>query len=189
VKSQLQRQATRLNSSMIGKPNLLTSTDFVDRNIGLIVPMDCTWHLPNVYRDAQLEYKKCHLKNARYFDIDAIKSNDSPLPHMLPSALEFTSSMEQLGISDSDYVVLYDSYGVSTVTRVWWTLKVFGHEKVSVMSGGLPKWVKEGRSVYDEDVKFKVNSPLSLSLFPFYPTLFSVYSISTAANLFIAQVL
>jgi thiosulfate/3-mercaptopyruvate sulfurtransferase len=27
---------------------------------------------------------------------------------------------------------------------VWWTFKVFGHEAVSVLDGGLPAWKKEG---------------------------------------------
>ena len=36
--------------------------------------------------------------------------------------------------------------------RVWWMFRVFGHEDVAVLDGGLPKWMSEGRPVDDAPV-------------------------------------
>lgn len=49
-----------------------------------------------------------------------------------------------MGVSNKDHVVVYDSKGIFSSCRVYWTFKVFGHEKVSILSGGLPDWIAEG---------------------------------------------
>jgi thiosulfate/3-mercaptopyruvate sulfurtransferase len=41
--------------------------------------------------------------------------------------------------------VVYDSQGVRTSPRIWWMFRVFGHDDVVVLDGGLPKWEAEGR--------------------------------------------
>lgn len=44
-------------------------------------------------------------------------------------------------------MIVYDnneSVGIFSAARVWWTLRVFGHNQVSVLDGGFPKWQKEG---------------------------------------------
>ncbi|MBU6449242.1 MAG: sulfurtransferase, partial [Rhodospirillales bacterium] len=38
----------------------------------------------------------------------------------------------------------YDQRGIFSAPRVWWMFRVFGHEKVQVLDGGLPGWVKAG---------------------------------------------
>jgi thiosulfate/3-mercaptopyruvate sulfurtransferase len=68
----------------------------------------------------------------------------------------------KLGISNSDHVVIYDSLGVISACRVYWTFRVFGHQKVSVLNGGLPKWIAEGRPV--ENGEPKSISPVKYSV-------------------------
>ena len=55
-----------------------------------------------------------------------------------------------MGISEQDRIVIYDEKGIQSAARVWWTFLVMGHEKVAVLDGGLPKWMKEGRPVTAE---------------------------------------
>lgn len=55
-------------------------------------------------------------------------------------------------------MVIYDTHGLFSAPRAWWTFKMFGHAKVSILEGGLPNWVKEERAVYDSDVKTKVGN-------------------------------
>lgn len=38
----------------------------------------------------------------------------------------------------------YDTHGIFSSPRVWWTFKVFGHKRISVLNGGLPAWKREG---------------------------------------------
>lgn len=54
-------------------------------------------------------------------------------------------AIETLGIKREDHIVVYDSLGIKTSARLWWMLKVFGHERVSVLDGGLKKWRLEDR--------------------------------------------
>lgn len=44
-------------------------------------------------------------------------------------------------------MVIYDAYGIMSAPRVWWLLTEFGHKRASVLDGGLPKWLSEGRPV------------------------------------------
>ena len=41
--------------------------------------------------------------------------------------------------------MVYDSAGLFSAARVWWTFRVMGVDDVSVLNGGLPKWKREGR--------------------------------------------
>jgi thiosulfate/3-mercaptopyruvate sulfurtransferase len=82
-----------------------------------------------------------------YFDINGICDRNTTLPHMLPSAEEFAAAAGAMGISNDTRVIVYDSNGLRYAPRVWWTFRVFGHDNVAVLDGGLPKWMAEGRAV------------------------------------------
>jgi thiosulfate/3-mercaptopyruvate sulfurtransferase len=64
---------------------------------------------------------------------------------MLPSPEVFAAEMGRLGFGDGMRAIIYDSVGLFSAPRLWWTMKVFGVEKVSILSGGLPRWKAEGR--------------------------------------------
>lgn len=115
-----------------------------------LVVLDGSWHLPTAKRDARAEYEAEHIPGAVFFDIDEISDETSPLPHMLPSTVKFASRMKKMGIGDGMRIVVYDSVGMFSAARVWWTFRVMGHEDVAVLNGGLPKWKAEGRPVTSE---------------------------------------
>ncbi|WP_129791496.1 3-mercaptopyruvate sulfurtransferase [Sphingosinicella sp. CPCC 101087] len=107
--------------------------------------VDASWHLDA--RDALEEYRNAHIKGAVFFDIDAIADRESPLPHMLPSASDFAEAVGRMGISRSDEIVVYDTVGLFSAARVWWTFRAMGAERVRVLDGGFPKWSGEGRPI------------------------------------------
>jgi thiosulfate/3-mercaptopyruvate sulfurtransferase len=127
----------------------LVSTQWLADNLGRpgVVVLDATYHLPTVKRDARAEYAGEHIPGALFFDIDTIADPDSSLPHMLPTPESFARTVEALGIGSDDHVVAYDSYGLMSAARPWWMFRVFGHDRVSVLDGGLAKWKREGRPV------------------------------------------
>ena len=105
-----------------------------------VVVMDASMHLPTANRDAWQEHQDGHIPGAVFFDIDRIADVSSELPHMLPSAAEFSDAVAQLGVGADSTVVVYDSHGLFSAARVWWMFTVFGHDKVLLLDGGLPAW-------------------------------------------------
>ena len=109
--------------------------------------LDGSWHLPPLGRDPAAEFLEAHIPGAAFFDIDGICDPDSSLPHMLPSPELFGRSVSALGVGNDSHVVVYDTVGLYSAARVWWMFRVFGHERVSVLAGGLPRWQAEGHPV------------------------------------------
>lgn len=107
--------------------------------------VDATWMLPTVDRTGIEEYNAGHIPGAVFWDIDAIADPASSLPHMMPDEATFEAHMKAIGISEDHHVVVYDSVSMMTSARVWWTLRAFGHARVSLLDGGAVKWRAEGR--------------------------------------------
>jgi thiosulfate/3-mercaptopyruvate sulfurtransferase len=63
---------------------------------------------------------------------------------MLPPPEKFSSRMRSMGIGDGSRIVVYDTSGMFSAARVWWTFRVMGFDDVTVLNGGLPKWKREG---------------------------------------------
>jgi thiosulfate/3-mercaptopyruvate sulfurtransferase len=96
-------------------------------------------------RNVREEFEAVHIPDAVLFNLDEISDPDTDLLLMLPSKDQFSAHVGTLGISNDDLVVVYDSQGVRTSPRAWWMFRVFGHDKVMVLDGGLPKWRRENR--------------------------------------------
>lgn len=109
--------------------------------------LDATYYLPNEAKDAASLFQAAHIPSARFFDIDKIVDAASPLPHMLPTPDVFAAAVAALGISNTDHVIVYDQRGLFSAARLWWMFRVFGHDAVSVLDGGLPGWVEAGGAV------------------------------------------
>ena len=124
----------------------LIETEELERELDApdFVIIDASWHMPSDGRDARKEYLEEHIPGALFFDIDEIADTKSPLPHMLPPPEKFSSRMRSMGIGDGSRIVVYDSKGLFSAARVWWTFRVMGVQDVSVLNGGLPKWKREG---------------------------------------------
>jgi thiosulfate/3-mercaptopyruvate sulfurtransferase len=101
--------------------------------------------MPAEGRNARAEFEAEHIPGAVFFDIDEIADDTSGLPHMLARPEKFSSKVRKLGIGDGKRIVVYDTKGLFSAARVWWTFRAMGAREVSVLDGGLPKWKAEGR--------------------------------------------
>ncbi len=130
-------------------PGALVSTDWLAQHLDdpRLRIADGTYFLPNVKRDADAEFRTRHIPGAVRFDIDDIKDPGNPLPHMLPDDETFAEKVGALGFANDSAIVAYDGLGLQSAARVWWMFRVFGHDNVAVLDGGLPKWLKEGKPV------------------------------------------
>ena len=131
--------------------NWIVETDWLASHLSSpdLIVLDGSWHLPTAGRNARAEYLTEHIPGALFFDIDDISDDKSNLPHMLPSTVKFSSRMKKMGIGDGARIVVYDTTGIFSAARVWWTFRAMGHRDVAVLNGGLKKWKAEGRPLDD----------------------------------------
>lgn len=134
----------------------LVTTDWLNENLDHVKILDASWHLPNTNRDALKEYQENHIKNAIFFDLDKNSDQSSKLPHMLSKKNDWEKNVSELGINNSDHVIVYDNSDVISSCRVWYNFLYFGHDPslVSVLDGGFKKWSDEKRPVDKNLVKF-----------------------------------
>lgn len=128
-------------------PESLVSTEWLAEHIRdpNIRVLDSSFKQPGVKPTARDDYDAGHIPGAVYFDIDDVAEPGTSLPHMIPSAEHFADKMAERGIGNDDKVIVYDANGLSSAGRAWWMLRLFGHDNVALLDGGLPKWKREGR--------------------------------------------
>jgi len=127
----------------------LVTTDWLAARLGdpKIKIVDASFKLPGVLPLPKDDFLAAHIPGAVFFDVEAVSDQTNPLPHMFPSAAQFSHDVGTLGIGDADIVVVYDSGGWVAGPRAWWMFLSYGHDKVRVLDGGLKKWRAEGRAV------------------------------------------
>lgn len=105
--------------------------------------VDGTWSL-DPQADPAAAFRQGHIRGAVFFDVDQISDPETDLPHMLPTPAAFGAAMGALGIAATDDIIVYDTSGLFSAARVWWTFKVMGATSVRILSGGLPAWKAVG---------------------------------------------
>lgn len=129
-------------------PSPLVETAWLAEHLGdpCVAVIEASWHLGGK-RDARGEFRAQHVPGARFFDIEEFSDHTTDLPHMMPTPEAFAAGVGALGIGDDTSVVVYDAAGIYSAPRAWWMLRAMGHDRVTVLNGGLPKWLREGRPV------------------------------------------
>lgn len=136
-------------------PEALVSTAWLAAHLNdpKVRVLDATYHLPTAKRDARAEYASAHIPSAVFFDVDGIADHSVDLPHMMPKPEDFAAAVGALGVGNDDHVVCYDTNGLMSAARAWWMFRVFGHDRVSVLDGGMPKWTRESRPASSEPAR------------------------------------
>jgi len=94
------------------------------------------------------------IPNARLFDLkNTFLDKTSPFPNTIPKLENFQLESRKLGISQDSEIVVFDNNGIYSSPRVWWLFNVMGHQKISVLDGGLPNWIENGFRTEKEHVK------------------------------------
>jgi thiosulfate/3-mercaptopyruvate sulfurtransferase len=134
------------------RPDALVSTEWLADHLDApdVRIVDGSFYLPAQKRNPRSEYESQHIPGAVFFDIDEIADTTSSLPHMLPSPEKFSSRVRKLGLGDGNKIVIYDTTPMTGAARVWWMFRAMGHKDVSILDGGLPKWMAEGRPITDD---------------------------------------
>ena len=128
----------------------LVSTEWLSNNLSKVKIFDASWHMPNSNRNSQKEYLDKHIPEAMFWDLDQHSDKDSPYPHMMSNSDYWTRMLWSFGIQNDDHIIIYDYSDIYSACRLWFALKYFGHKKVSVLDGGMKKWLKENRPTSKE---------------------------------------
>jgi len=101
-------------------------------------------------------YRQAHLPGAAFADIPGeLSDSRSPYPFALPSADAFAAAAGGLGIGPGTHVVAYAQGPPMWATRLWWLLRFFGFDDVSVLDGGLPAWLACGLPTEPGDARYR----------------------------------
>ena len=134
----------------------LVSTEWLNANQKNVKIVDASWHLIK-NRNAFDEYKKEHIENAIFFDLDKNSNQKKDLPHghFLPSVSDHEKAVSEMGILNTDIIIIYCYSDLISSCRAWFQFVYFGHNPnlVSVLNGGMKKWKQEGKKVTNAKTK------------------------------------
>ncbi len=128
----------------------LVTTDWLSENLDdpNIIVLDASYKPVGGQKPL---HEHVQIKGVHFFDIDFFSDQSSSLPHMLASEGEFQDKARKLGINSETHLIIYDNMGIYSAPRAWWMFRIMGHEKVSVLNGGLPRWIADGYEVEEKN--------------------------------------
>ncbi|CUX71830.1 MULTISPECIES: sulfurtransferase [Agrobacterium] len=89
--------------------------------------------------------EKGHIPGARFADLFTEFSDPaSSLSFTRPTAAQFEEAAGKLGLRPNVHVITYDALAGQWAARLWWVFRTLGHEKVSVLDGGLKRYQAQG---------------------------------------------
>ena len=128
-------------------------------------PVDVRWYLTEPGR-GRAEYAEAHIPGAPFMDLETELSaprGSGPGRHPLPSPEDFAAVAGRAGIGPNTHVIAYDSSGGAAAARLWWLLRYFGHDQVSLLDCGWPAWLAGG---YPTDSATPNISPATFAAVP-----------------------
>src|SRR5450755_732406 len=94
---------------------------------------------------AAQRYERGHIPGAGFADLASdLADPDSPFHFTIPSTGRFSAAAGELGIGPEAHVIAYAQDSPMWATRLWWLLRFFGFDRVSLLDGVLAAWKAEG---------------------------------------------
>jgi thiosulfate/3-mercaptopyruvate sulfurtransferase len=136
----------RFMSTLTAAPYLLSPSNLRDAiSSGSVSVLDASWFMPNSPRKPLQEFQSKRIPGAQFLDLDEVASpHELGLKHMMPSERSFADACEKFGIHSNSHVVIYDTHGIFSSPRALFMFRAFGHQRSSILDGGLPRWEAEG---------------------------------------------
>lgn len=122
---------------------------------------DCRHDLFDLAK-GERQYREGHIPGAHFASVDTDLSGDktgSNGRHPLPAPAAFAAFLARNGVSNATHIVAYDDVGGQFASRLWWMARWIGLTNISLLDGGIQKWLAEGRGLSTE-VPAPSTSPL-----------------------------
>jgi len=91
-------------------------------------------------------YAKAHVPGAVHLDYAQIVAMQKPVMGLLPDADTLSRVFSSIGLTPDSHVIAYDDEGGGRAARLLWTLDAIGHDKASLLNGGIGAWYNEGHA-------------------------------------------
>lgn len=92
-------------------------------------------------------YLKQHIPGSVYFDLNQCSTPTKLVPFTLQDPKCLSEYIGNLGIDKETHVITYDQQDNRSALRAWWLFRYFGHSNVSLLDGGIGKWISSGFDV------------------------------------------
>ena len=115
----------------------------------LWVVVDCRHALLD-FSAGRKQYETSHIPGAFFADVErdlAGAHTGKNGRHPLPEWSIFEKWLRSLGIDDDTQVVAYDAGADMFAARLWYMLRLTGHDAVAVLDGGFAAWTQAGYPV------------------------------------------
>jgi thiosulfate/3-mercaptopyruvate sulfurtransferase len=97
-----------------------------------------------VWLSDRAAFEAGHIPGSRFADlVSGFSDPEGRFAFMRPTATRFASAAGAIGLTNRQHIVVYDNSTAIWAARLWWLFKAFGHDKVSVLDGGLKAWLAD----------------------------------------------
>lgn len=128
-------------------------------------------HLIDMSDDTQ--YQRFHIPGATHLPYAAINRRNKKGVSLSVGQNHIIKILGLLGIQSKHHVVIYDDMGGLHAGRLFWELEKIGHKNISILNGGLVKWILAGKKVtantqnvktvqYNADIKSGRNNVVTI---------------------------
>ncbi|VAW71023.1 Thiosulfate sulfurtransferase, rhodanese [hydrothermal vent metagenome] len=114
-------------------------------------------HILIIDLSTQKQYQQAHIPTAIFLDYADIVRMKPPYTGLLPDPDKFSQTLNSLGITPDTHIIAYDEEGGGKAARLIWTLHATGHNKASLLNGGLIAWYRENLPLDNKAVKPQAN--------------------------------
>ena len=139
-------------------PDAIVSTEWLAANLSdpSLRIYDCTYYLhyevgtgrPYRPESGEVDYRDGHIPGAAFLDLQRDFSvDDAPTKFMRLTPQATADAFARHGLGPGNRAILYTRNGANWATRFWWMLRWIGFDNAAVLSGGMDKWLAEGRAV------------------------------------------
>lgn len=127
-------------TSLFAAPPMLVDDDWLNENL-----KSPNIRLIDMSDDTQ--YQRFHISGAIHLPYSAINYSTKDRVSYSIGQENIIKILGLLGITNKHHVVIYDDMGGLHASRLFWELEKLGHENVSILNGGLVKWILSGKKV------------------------------------------
>lgn len=132
------------NENGYANPNSIISSDELNKIIN-----------KNKVKVVGIIDKECmekYIPSSTLISIDDITTKVDGVSGMLVDKKRIERVLSNLGIYNGDTVIIYDNNDSLYATRLWWSMKVYGHDDIRILNGGLKDWISSGYETIENPI-------------------------------------